>query len=811
MATLYRVQFTGSNATSLGPNWTHANGSIESWIIAAGTGECPNDPCANYWNSGTNTPAANQWSAVTLGIPIINADNGGGPMIRQSNSADTRYFLLANTADPLRCYKVVAGTYTELFNGGSAGVGVSGLVYLQGSGTAISGRYNGSGMFSVTDSSINTSGRFGIFGADQGANRPHIAWWSGGDFSAETGGGGGSGSVQSGAFDITYFLRTASVSQSLYSGVIGANYVNTTRVLGSGTYSLQPSATYLFNTNNTTKQTGMMILSANSAYNTIALGSGNYKLAGSITNVYHMSNTANNAQLGQFSIINEYKLVNNISQLQQDGFNANYELRTSQILLSNPITFSFMANNQYNVQAVGSGVYYLMGNINNEYKLANNISQSQRGALNSNYELKISQIISQSGKMGISANEIFATDNNISKSSSLSLGANQSLNTLVSSKVAYIGSFDLYERFLVNGAGASAMSGGFEANPSGDTNTSAEVLRNANFDIVKIFNNNLSSASSQSAQIAGQMVFNTTASYVASGAVSIDFSIYETFNAHMSTSGAYKGAYNITNIFDTQEQASNIVRPTLNANTIFTDSTTSAVAQTTSLYANTSLVDTLLSSVNHGANFDITHVYQDVFVGKITAGGQFQIEHIYNTTNNANIAGQVNLDFSIENKYGTNLNANVAYKLQAIIENIYNNSLDASTNVGTQISFGIGTHHVTELACSKLSPISLGATLFVNDDLSLSNSLTGSFIVTSKFALTSALQNSLGLNIDLSHVFKTDSPTVSVLYNGVFNIGNSYYMAVTLYEPPEVITVPLSVVTLLLELDKAQFFELSVN
>lgn len=167
----------------LGSNWTTASGCF-ALSISSNACLCNDDPEGGYWNAVT--PSNDQYSQLTIGSVVVTAsDNGIGPSIRQSTSADTKYFVMGSTVDS-HCYKVVAGAYTQI--GSTAGSVTTGdVLYIEAQSTAVVAKKNGSNLITATDSAV-TSGRFGIFGANQSEN-PTADNWSGGDF-ASVGSGG---------------------------------------------------------------------------------------------------------------------------------------------------------------------------------------------------------------------------------------------------------------------------------------------------------------------------------------------------------------------------------------------------------------------------------------------------------------------------------------------------------------------------------------------------------------------------------------------------------------------------------------------
>ena len=171
-------------------NWTAGSGALPASMPAApgnfsgdvvsGEFRGPDDPVLNYRNDVT--PPNDQWGQVTIGSVLVSAaDNGIGPAIRQSTSADTGYRVLANTSDDLRVYSVVGGAYSLIIGPINIGTLAAGdVIYLEAQGTSIVLKRNGSTVASTTNSAV-TAGRIGIFAANDAVN-PTASDFSGGDF-----------------------------------------------------------------------------------------------------------------------------------------------------------------------------------------------------------------------------------------------------------------------------------------------------------------------------------------------------------------------------------------------------------------------------------------------------------------------------------------------------------------------------------------------------------------------------------------------------------------------------------------------------
>lgn len=171
-------------------DWTAGTGALPaSWSpatnnfpldVVSGEVRGNDDPELSYRNDVT--PPNNQWGQITLGSVLVTAaDNGIGPAIRQSTSADTGYRVLANTADDLRVYSVVGGAYTLIIGPINIGTLATGdVIYLEAQGTSIVLKHNGVTVGSTTNSAV-TAGRIGIFAANDAVN-PTASDFSGGDF-----------------------------------------------------------------------------------------------------------------------------------------------------------------------------------------------------------------------------------------------------------------------------------------------------------------------------------------------------------------------------------------------------------------------------------------------------------------------------------------------------------------------------------------------------------------------------------------------------------------------------------------------------
>jgi hypothetical protein len=134
--------------------------------------------CSDYWTA--DTPGNDHYTQIT--IVALTAAGYVGPAIRVATGADTRYGYYASTTDSY-FFKSVAGTWTQLGSTGAA-CAVNDVLYIQASGTGLTGKKNGSTTFTQTDSAI-ASGRLGVTGfassPDTGAR---LDTWSGDNLGA---------------------------------------------------------------------------------------------------------------------------------------------------------------------------------------------------------------------------------------------------------------------------------------------------------------------------------------------------------------------------------------------------------------------------------------------------------------------------------------------------------------------------------------------------------------------------------------------------------------------------------------------------
>lgn len=179
MPTTATSDWSGTGALSA--NWTTANGCTTGDLVS-GAWRANNDPEANWWNPVT--PPNNQWAETVLGT-MIGGTDGLGPMIRQAAAADSRYCAYASTV-AVEILKTVSGGYSTV--GSTAAAAASGnTIYIEAQGTSLVVKKNGSNIITTTDSSL-TSGRFGLFGSDDGVTFPTATSWQAGDFTAAGGG-----------------------------------------------------------------------------------------------------------------------------------------------------------------------------------------------------------------------------------------------------------------------------------------------------------------------------------------------------------------------------------------------------------------------------------------------------------------------------------------------------------------------------------------------------------------------------------------------------------------------------------------------
>ena len=169
MSVIASDDFNRANG-ALGSNWTAINNAI---AIVSNEAKADLDPEISYWNAVAAPDDCE--SGVVLGSIVVSvAENGGGCMIRQDEGANTSYFSLGN-GETVELWIVEAGSYTQLDTAANP-CATGDTIATRGVGTTITSRKNGSTVNSVTDATL-TSGRAGLWMADQGTEEPTVTSW----------------------------------------------------------------------------------------------------------------------------------------------------------------------------------------------------------------------------------------------------------------------------------------------------------------------------------------------------------------------------------------------------------------------------------------------------------------------------------------------------------------------------------------------------------------------------------------------------------------------------------------------------------
>lgn len=188
MSTLASDNFNRANAGTLGANWTEANQALgQGFSIVSNQAVAtigPSNDSDQIYNAVTWPN--DQWSQADLTGVGQNgpADGeGAGVEVRTSNpgaSHASMYRVTIGTVDQVQLQKFIGNTYTDLGDANPTYV-TGGTMYIEVQGTTIKVIYQGSTIFTVTDSAV-TSGSAGI-GYSTAMTSVIIDNWSGGDFS----------------------------------------------------------------------------------------------------------------------------------------------------------------------------------------------------------------------------------------------------------------------------------------------------------------------------------------------------------------------------------------------------------------------------------------------------------------------------------------------------------------------------------------------------------------------------------------------------------------------------------------------------
>jgi hypothetical protein len=197
-ATTLLETFNQSNSPVLGPVYTWNqlfNNSTVSTVFATDTQRCSvldtvfggNASCrAEADVSGTDHYA--ETDVVVMTSPGSN-NNQWGPCTRFSISAQTHYMSrLVGIVNELRLSKVVTGTETDLATVGVT-ISIPDTVRQTSNGTSLSDSFNGVAKNSVTDSSITTGTRGGLWGYTTTTGESMGVPWTMSDIAASAGWG----------------------------------------------------------------------------------------------------------------------------------------------------------------------------------------------------------------------------------------------------------------------------------------------------------------------------------------------------------------------------------------------------------------------------------------------------------------------------------------------------------------------------------------------------------------------------------------------------------------------------------------------
>lgn len=174
MATPVRVtRFTDNfnradSASSLG-----SSSEGWSWTTNIGTWGILSNQASNKATTATVSRAraevdlgsSNNWAQATYAHGATLVSNQFGVCVRYDPASDGCYqFSMREDGTLTRIFKVVAGTQTALTTATTAGLAVGDVIRLEVIGTTINAYQNGSVIATVTDSSITTGVRAGIYG-----------------------------------------------------------------------------------------------------------------------------------------------------------------------------------------------------------------------------------------------------------------------------------------------------------------------------------------------------------------------------------------------------------------------------------------------------------------------------------------------------------------------------------------------------------------------------------------------------------------------------------------------------------------------
>lgn len=186
MTVLASDAFTRANNADLGTDWTAPSGTGATLKVL--TNEAANSTsatfCLEYWSGalvGGGAWPNDQYAQITVGTVVeTSTDNGAGPAIRISTSADTFYISQTNTHET-RVYKAVAGAFTQMGSDGAA-CAAGNTLRLTMTGTSISALKNGVTFIGpVTDAGI-ASGKAALW--ISGTATATANDWEGGDISS---------------------------------------------------------------------------------------------------------------------------------------------------------------------------------------------------------------------------------------------------------------------------------------------------------------------------------------------------------------------------------------------------------------------------------------------------------------------------------------------------------------------------------------------------------------------------------------------------------------------------------------------------
>lgn len=182
MTALYTNSFNVANQTGLAPDFTVGGGGSSSLNIASNQAVIPSAGVVAISVNTSVVYPTGHYAKCTVGTTVSTTqDEGVGPMVCASTSAQTGYFLQAG--GDFRLYKVVAGAFTQLGSTLASQAVAGDALETRHSGTTITVLRNGTAICGtpLTDSSI-ASGSAGLFASSTGS-LVNVDNFEGGDFS----------------------------------------------------------------------------------------------------------------------------------------------------------------------------------------------------------------------------------------------------------------------------------------------------------------------------------------------------------------------------------------------------------------------------------------------------------------------------------------------------------------------------------------------------------------------------------------------------------------------------------------------------